>query len=75
MSVVNWFLSPSFFGKNILLLIRVHCNPILGRTGNKQGNENRIPSGTIGGKTSKTSVLPGFRKIERGGDSGGVPVL
>ena len=30
-------------------------------------------SGAVGGKTGKTSVLPGFSKIERGGGSGGVP--
>ena len=28
-------------------------------------------SGAVGGKTGKTLVLPGFRKIERGGGSGG----
>ena len=27
-------------------------------------------SGALGGKTGKTLVLPGFRKIERGGGSG-----
>ena len=32
-----------------------------------------LSSGTIGGKTGKTSVLPGFSKIERGGGSGGAP--
>jgi hypothetical protein len=30
-------------------------------------------SGTVGGKTSKTVVLPGFFKIEGGGGSGGAP--
>ena len=29
--------------------------------------------GAIGGKNSKTSVLLGFRKIERGGGIGGAP--
>ena len=29
---------------------------------------------TIGGKTGKTVVLPGFCKIERGGGSGGAPL-
>ena len=29
--------------------------------------------GAVGGKTGKTSVLPGFSKIERGGSSGGAP--
>jgi hypothetical protein len=28
-------------------------------------------SGAVGGKTGKTSVLPRFSKIERGGGSGG----
>ena len=30
-------------------------------------------SGAVGSKTGKTSVLPGFSKIERGGGSGGAP--
>ena len=30
-----------------------------------------LTSGAVGGKTGKTSVLPGFSKIERGGGSGG----
>ena len=30
-------------------------------------------NGAVWGKTGKTSVLPGFSKIEHGGGSGGVP--
>ena len=30
-----------------------------------------ISSGAIGGRTGKTSVLPGFSKIECGGSNGG----
>ena len=32
-----------------------------------------LSSGAVGGKTSKTAILPGFSKIERGGGSGDVP--
>ena len=32
--------------------------------------KNQNNSGAVGGKTGKTSVLPGFRKIECGGGSG-----
>ena len=34
--------------------------------------EGRV-SVAVGGKTGKTSVLPGFSKIEHGGSIGGAP--
>ena len=39
----------------------------------RAGPNVHVHSGAVGGKTSKTSVLPGFSKIERGGSSGGAP--
>ena len=35
--------------------------------------DSNLVSGAVGGKTGKTSVLPGFSKIERGGGSDGAP--
>ena len=39
----------------------------------RAGPNVHVHSGAVGGKTSKTSVLPGFSKIERSGSSGAPP--